>query len=206
MENFTLNQGTETNPYPVPEKGTTTKERSEISFEYIKDLHKRTQKIESNLVEIQRKNTEQNNRNIEVLAVFVTLFTFISIETQLLRSGLSFLTAVGFSIVILGGLMIFLFSLRFFLENDWKNFLQYLLLLILGILMIVGGLFVIREGQKEYFNDVEKRFYSKDEIDQMLNENKEVIIKLENDKELFLRFKECIKQGFTVNSCIRLMP
>lgn len=193
MANFTLNQGTETgNPYPLPEKGT-TKEKTELTFQYIQDLHERTQKIEGGLEETRQKNDEQNNRNIEILAVFVTLFTFISIETQLLRSGISFLTAVGFSILILGGLMIFLFSLRFFLENDWKNFSQFLLLLVFGGLMMAGGLFVIWQGEKSYYKDIDNRFYSKSQIDEMINSNKSSLDK----------FKECLVVSKEVANCLQ---
>jgi len=193
---FTTNQGTETgSPYIFPEKGN-AKEQKELTIEFFRDLHKRTETIESSLDEIQKKNTQQNNRNIEILAVFVTLFTFISIETQMLRSGISFLTAVGFSLLILGGLMMFLFTLRFFLENDWKSFHQFLLLLVVGLITIGAGLGVIWQGQKAYFSDIDKRFYGKEEVNQML----------EDVRAPFFEFKECIVKGLTMSACARLIP
>jgi heme/copper-type cytochrome/quinol oxidase subunit 4 len=161
----------------------------------IKEIEKNFQEIEKNLLAKEIEEKKSSNRNIEILAIFVTLFTFISIDTQILRSGISFVSAVGFSLIILGALLFFIFSLNFFITNEkkWENYFQYFLLLIIPIVMIGVGLSFIYLGEKSFSLSLDNKYYNKLEVDQKISE--------ESNKALE-NFKKCISSKGGYWPCI----
>lgn len=176
-----------------------TKTRGEKDDAYVDFFNKyadRIKKIENDLAIKEKDEIKSSNRNIEILAVFVTLFTFISIETQILRSGISFITAVGFSLIILGGLLFFIFSLNFFIKNErtWTDFGQYFILLIVSLVVLGSGLFLVYEGDKSFLANFDDKYYKKTEIDQ------QIILK---STGLLDGFKKCILQNSNYWPCLK---
>jgi len=176
-----------------------TKTRGEKDDAYVDFFNKyadRIRKIENDLVKKEKDEIKNSNRNIEILAIFVTLFTFISIETQILRSGISFITAVGFSLLILGGLLFFIFSLNFFIKNErkWLDFGQYLILLIVSLVVLGSGLFLVYEGEKSFLANFDDVYYKKTEVEQ------QIILK---STGLLNDFKKCISQNGSYWPCLK---
>jgi hypothetical protein len=153
----------------VPNTGTRI-EKDDNFINFFNQYATKIINIESELETIKQKDIESSNRNIEILALFVALFTFISIETQILRSGISFITAVGFSLLILGGLMFFIFSLSFSIkrDKDWMSFVQYFVLLLFSFLILASGLFFIQKGNDTFSDNLDDKYYNKVIIDQKI--------------------------------------
>lgn len=174
----------------------TRREKDDTYLDFFKSYSDRINKIESSLSAKEKDEIKSSNRNIEILAVFVTLFTFISIETQILRSGISFITAVGFSLVILGGLLFFLFSLNFFIEKEkkWLDFGQYIVLLIMSFAILGLGLFFIHEGEKTFYTNLDDKFYKKSEADQQI---------ILNSTKPLDDFKKCILLNGNYWPCLK---
>lgn len=120
-------------PQAPKEVGEVTKKVKRISYEKIsqdlKDVSKKIKKeikeeiqpefngLKTNIETIE-KRTEQNKlRLIETLALFVALFTFVSVNIQIFRSPLSLLSAAGFVLIMLGSLSLFLLIMHFILLN-----------------------------------------------------------------------------------------
>lgn len=171
-------------------------EKEEAYVDFFNRYTTRIRKIEEDLSAKEKDDIKSSNRNIEILAVFVTLFTFISIETQILRSGISFITAVGFSLLMLGGLLFFIFSLNFFIKNDrgWSDYFQYLFLLLISIGIIGAGLFSIYKGEASFYASLNDKYYQKSEVDQKITDG--LIAPLEN-------FKKCILLSGAYWPCLK---
>jgi len=85
--------------------------------------------------EFRREIDKKYNRNIEVLAIFVALFTFISIDFQIFKQPISIIAAMGVSLITLGALSFFVLLLGFMTENN--NFYKKLFALVI-IFMVLG--------------------------------------------------------------------
>ncbi|MEK7652003.1 MAG: hypothetical protein AAB351_02240 [Patescibacteria group bacterium] len=176
-----------------------TKTRGEKDDAYIDFFNKyagRIKKIENDLAAKEKDEIKSSNRNIEILAVFVTLFTFISIETQILRSGISFITAVGFSLLMLGGLLFFIFSLNFFIKNERvrSDFGQYFILLLVALFVLCSGLVLIYKGEEKFQANFDDKYYKKTEIEQ------QIMLK---SNELLDNFKKCVLQKGNYWPCLK---
>ena len=176
-----------------------TKTRGEKDDAYVNFFNKyadRLKKIENDLVKKEKEEIKSSNRNIEILAIFVSLFTFISIETQILRSGISFITAVGFSLLIFAGLLFFIFSLNFFIKNEkkWQDFVQYLVLLIVSMAVLGFGFLLIYKENLSFLESLNNKYYTKTEVDN------QIIFK---STELIDGFKNCILQEGNYWPCLK---
>ncbi|MFH1233419.1 MAG: hypothetical protein V1649_02085 [Patescibacteria group bacterium] len=118
---------------------------------------------------------------IEVLAIFVALFTFISVDIQIFKSDISKLSALGFTLIMLGTLLIFIIILAYIFDSKNKGTLLTSIL-ITSIVLIAIGIFSIGVEYKGVKKNLETNFYTKTQIDDSKN------IKLEE-------FKKCLKDS-----------
>jgi hypothetical protein len=172
------------------------REKDETYIEFFNRYTTRIKKIEESLSAKEKEDAKSSNRNIEILAVFVTLFTFISIETQILRSGISFITAIGFSLLMLGSLIFFIFSLHFLIRSEkvLSEYVQFFLLLVIALLIIATGLFFVYKGEKSFLSDLDKKYYSKADADQKIMTQVNFILDT---------FKKCIVSNGTYWPCLK---
>jgi glucan phosphoethanolaminetransferase (alkaline phosphatase superfamily) len=140
------------------------------------------------------KNKQETNsakfesRLVEILAVFVGLFTFISVSVQILSSkDISVITAIGLVLIVLGGITFFLLLLAFFVLD--RNFIPTYLkpgalffsAFITIILLIGGGIFLVKkEG-----SDRLKNYYLRTEAEAALA----------TSSQQFKDFKDCLRKG-----------
>lgn len=146
--------------------------------------------------DLRKEITEFKIKTIEILAIFVALFTFVSANMQVFKSEITFLSAMGFSLIMLGALLIFIYLLHLFIRE--KSKLSWLLFAI-AILLIIIGIFAVSFDYKDYTNKIKNDFYSKNELDQKLiitgnkiNLNQESI---NQNQESLNNFKNCLKTG-----------
>ena len=122
--------------------------------------------------------SEYKVKMIEVLAVFIALFTFISVDIQIFKSNVSFLSSLGFTLVMLGSLLMFIVSLVYIF--DFKNNFFLWISFIISVLLIGGGIYCVSIEYNGIKKILETNFYTKDEINTSKN------TKLEEFKKCFL--------------------
>lgn len=149
-------------------------------------------------IEIDLKKAFQDELNsyktkiIEVLAVFVALFTFISVDIQIFKSDISTLSAMGFTLLMLGSLVLFLLILVRVLGNEIKSNGCFIFL---SITLIVLGVVCVGWDYKGIKNELKNEFYSKTEIDDKI---KNIDTKSELDA-----FKLCILKNQGYWPCVK---
>lgn len=123
--------------------------------------------------------SEFKDKIIEILAIFVALFTFVSVDIQIFKTDVTFYTVIGFSLIMLGALLLFVLMIYFFID---KNYNQNKIKTILGIIFMIGliGIGVVISNNEH--NQYTKKIYE-------INNN----IML-TDKN-FTDFKMCLKSG-----------
>jgi len=103
--------------------------------------------IEAQIDELKDANKELNRDRVSVitiLGIFVAIFTFISIEIQILRFLCDFYKILGFTLIIPGVLLIFI-SLLDYVARSWitdaekANFKSIGIVILIAILLMVSG-------------------------------------------------------------------
>lgn len=103
-----------------------------------KNISKINEEIENNKNEIKRIKVDF----IAVMGVFVSIFTFISIEIQILKYVCDFFRIAGFSLIIFGslaGFMILLYSIFGQRKNQWRLWFLCFIPFLLGIVIGSGS-------------------------------------------------------------------
>jgi cation transport ATPase len=119
----------------------------------IEELKNNYKKLEADAkktyIEFKQETQTDKSKLIEVVGIFVAIFTFISIEVQILESINGVLRISGFTVLLFALLMLFLFLLNYMADN-WinkdKNFLpslkhpfyKYILGIIILSLVLIG--------------------------------------------------------------------
>ncbi len=174
----------------IANKGRSTEESSDskkISPSDIPEL------IKAQIDPIKDELSEYKAKIIEVLGIFVALFTFISIDFQIFKENISIISAIGVSLVTLGALSFFIlllfFSLNFRSDTTKQNKTFFVSLFLLSVLFIIGGVFCIWKESKNNLvtqSNLES-YYSKDQTDAFL--------KSKTTQDDFLNFKKCLRDG-----------
>lgn len=86
----------------------------QIAFKYIKDA----EDTKKDLQQVKDLLEKSKVTNVEVLAIFVAFFTFISLEFQLIR-GLNYIDFMFLSTFFSGVLILFALVIHTLLHNEW---------------------------------------------------------------------------------------
>lgn len=151
--------------------------------------------VEAEVRKIKLELNDYKAKIIEVLAIFVALFTFVSVDIQVFKTDISTLSAMGFTLVMLGALLLFILVLAYlFDEEKSKDKLIRYSLFITSIAFIVIGIFAVGYEHQSVENKLKNNFYTKDEI------NKISPSALDVEKQVGI-LKACLKAGGW-NSCL----
>lgn len=145
IKKSTIVQYVEGKAYPggqAVEAGAVKKEDVDNLAIQLINLRKEFDKNKKSIRKEIKKVRSYHLKIIETLGIFVALFTFISVEFQILRGIDNLDQAILLSLILLGSLGMFLSLLsycigRFFYENSFRLtvFLVSIIILILGIFM-----------------------------------------------------------------------
>ncbi len=127
---------------------------------------------------------EYKAKIIEVLAIFVALFTFVSVDIQVFKTDISTLAAMGFTLIMLGGLLLFIIVLFYTFNQEVKLkgiFISSMALILIGIVCVGYE----HKGIKE---DLSNNFYTKEQVGEMISSVPDNTIELNE-------FKKCLKAG-----------
>ncbi|MBX4211570.1 MAG: hypothetical protein KW806_02145 [Candidatus Yanofskybacteria bacterium] len=113
--------------------------------EQLEDLNKIERKLNGFENRVDKKIDSSRTSVIEFLALFVALFTFVSIEFQVFHSFKSWRAAASLSFILLGSLLLFVIVIHLMLHQDRKKhsplFSTIILLLPVGLLGLGTFLF-----------------------------------------------------------------
>jgi hypothetical protein len=129
---------------------------NEVLFKEIDNIHQRlktqTKKLKS-LKNNQKKVVKdfkddldkQRFDSIEILAIFTSLFTFISVEFQIFRSFESWQAGASLSLILIGGLTLFIWMFNFFFGNK-----KTVWFIILSMLLMLSGIVFLGLSKLKY--------------------------------------------------------
>lgn len=120
------------------------KSKNKVFFDLITDAGKRIEALKAKTEEIDKEYKKQSNLNIEILAIFVALFTFVSVEFQIFRSFVSWESGASLSLLLLGSLSFFVILIDFILR-DRKTW--FLLLFFVPISMLAIGIYYFGQAR-----------------------------------------------------------
>lgn len=100
--------------------------------------------IEKRFDKLDDKIENSKLKTIETLGIFIGLFTFISVEFQIFRRDFDLAEAAGLSMIILGGMLLFINFMHFFIinndENDNKEEKGRIIFFIASLALITAGI------------------------------------------------------------------
>jgi hypothetical protein len=127
---------------------------------------------------------------VSIIGVFVAIFTFISIEIQVLRYVTDFLRITGLTLIFLGGIILLVLLINI-ISTKWINGtydkIPWIFILIVSVLTL-GGILLI------YFGDNSSAVFENNE---KIVEIKENIEKIENRQDKI--FDKLIEQNPNIN-------
>lgn len=132
-------------------------------------LDKDLRQVKQDLRRVKREQANAANRNVEVLAIFAALFTFVSAEVQIVKAAIPLLSAVGYTLIILGGLGFFLVFLdRLISDAEKKKSVggAGLIVLVAGLLIIGIVSVLFGSGQEE--SQQKDIFYTKSQVNEIV--------------------------------------
>lgn len=145
----------------------------EVKSQLIKATKSSSLKIKKVEETVTKNITESKLTVIETLAIFVALFTFISIEFQIFRSFTSWQAGASLSFIILGALIFFVVTMDFLL-HERKIELVNLITLIISVACLIAGVILFSQSQinnPEYISQEAKILNTKiTALDNELNE------------------------------------
>lgn len=120
------------------------------SKEETKELNKKNKIIESKINEFISTLDRDKLKLVEILGVFVALFTFVSVEIKILSTVSSYLRIVGLSFVMFSGVSCFLFMLLFitdsWLSDSKKSNKKGLLPIVITVVALALGIILTAAG------------------------------------------------------------
>lgn len=141
-------------------------------------------------IEILKKDLQDfKARIIETLAIFVAMFTFVSVDMQIFKLQISIMAAAGITLVLLAALLFFAISIHL-LFNENQNLFRsrrplFVTILVLIVLLIISGLLLFREDFTNYTKPLRENFYTKEELDAQIKDLQSSVNNL----------KGCLKDG-----------
>ncbi len=132
----------------------------------------RLNQTEARINSVEEKITEFKIKTIEILAIFVALFTFVSVDIQIFKSEISFYTAIGFSLIMLGSLLLFILTLYVFIDlSAHQNKSKLIVGFIFMVVLVASGISIATIDYHGYTKEIREAFYSRDELKQLVTEH-----------------------------------
>lgn len=172
---------------------------------YFKETNKELSNLKKNLSSLQKSNEEilksfskklddVQGKGIETLAIFVALFTFVSVDIQVFKTSVSTLSAMGFTLVMLGALLLFVTVLLYLFDEEEKK--KWTLFLFFGasVVLIVVGILAVGHEYQGVEKTLKDNFYSREEVNFLV---------ASSTSEAIGAFKKCIVQNQSYWPCLK---
>lgn len=124
-----------------------------------------TSKIKKDEYNLKNKLEEKIDNSklsvIETLGIFVALFTFLSIDIQIMRSTFSLIGLLGFILLTLGALLFFVIILHILVVSEKKITSKFILGLFFTTVFIVTGIYFVNKDTKNNYIILDKKDFDK---------------------------------------------
>ncbi len=136
------------------------------------DLSQGLSSVRDEIKDAKKEIKDAKTNTIEALAIFVALFTFVSIDIQIFKSDVSTLSAAGFALIIFACLMSFVIALAYLLDFEKISKLNPIFIFsilvtgALGVFLVYLNHFNMEDVLKEKFKSTDQ-FYVKGEVEQL---------------------------------------
>jgi hypothetical protein len=120
----------------------------------VKDFDKTKEEVKLEIKTVKDEIKSVQIKSVEMLGVFVSLFTFVSLDFSVLKNSVSLGTSVSLILIAAGLLLSFLLIMHFILfqESDTKFFSKTFLLWIVIVFLISFGVFFLKVSLAKYDN------------------------------------------------------
>jgi len=145
--------------------------------------------IDLKTTELEKKIESSKLSVIETLGIFVALFTFISIDIQIIKSTYNLLSLVGFILITLGSLLFFIVTLHSIVtSSDKKNWVKIFASFVFTIILLGVGIILIDKNNKANYYIFDKNQFDNDYV-KTVNKN----------RTDFDNFKKCLQDNHWKN-------
>jgi hypothetical protein len=91
-----------------------------------------------------------STNSVTVLGIFASFIAFLVIEVQILKTVCDYSRILGFSVFILGAVLLFVSFIIYFTDSQNKKMLSISVLSLVAIGLVILGIFFIAKGDDEY--------------------------------------------------------
>ncbi|MFA5830757.1 MAG: hypothetical protein WC878_02900 [Candidatus Paceibacterota bacterium] len=91
-----------------------------------------------------------STNSVTVLGIFASFIAFLTIEVQILKTVCDYSRILGFSMFILGAVLLFVSFIIYFTDSQNKKITHIVLLSLVSLTILVGGVIFISKGSDEY--------------------------------------------------------
>lgn len=88
--------------------------------------------------------------SVTVLGIFASFIAFLTIEVQILKTVCDYLRILGFSMFILGAVLLFVVFIIYFTDSQNKKTIQIVTMSLVAGVMVFAGVFFVARGEDEY--------------------------------------------------------
>jgi len=88
--------------------------------------------------------------SVTVLGIFASFIAFLTIEVQILKTVCDYSRILGFSIFILGAVLLFVVFIIYFTDSQNKKTVQIVTMSLVAGIMVFAGVFFVARGEDEY--------------------------------------------------------
>jgi len=148
-------------------------------------FNQRVSELESDLDKFKDQLDEQRVQFVETLAVFVALFTFVSVDIQVFKSNISTLSAAGFTLIMFSALISFVFILVNLIDDKKFKRIRTRWWLVATAVLMITGICLVGQDYRGVEKSLDNKFYSKDEVDSAIA----------SSSASFVEFKSCLRSG-----------
>ncbi len=91
-----------------------------------------------------------STNSVTVLGIFASFIAFLTIEVQILKTVCDYSRLLGFSMFILGAVLLFVSFIIYFTDSQNKKVQHIIILSLVAFSILAGGVFFITKGSDEY--------------------------------------------------------
>lgn len=128
------------------------------------------QRLLKDVEEVKKDITDYKTKIVETLALFIALFTFVSIEVQTFKFDIQFISIVGIALIMLGALLFFIFTLHFILRSSDKDYfvgkkILVVIIYLTCVALVGAGIWLCNKD----YEQSQVNFLTRDEINQAIS-------------------------------------
>lgn len=165
-------------------------------------------KLENSQKETEKKIEDKQTKSIEILGIFVALFSYISITIQIFNRVSDAWSAGLFALLLLCSLLVLVFVQNLLLGDKPKSFWDYRVLIIIFIFLVSGGtIFALKNvplnpvpATIEFQDLLESKVSEK--IERSVSDNTYTKDEIDLKTASFEIFKDCVNEKKSVWLCV----